>query len=167
MKYYLRKARQGEEQTVFAMVADRIKWMDREGIRQWNEVDYLEIYPAEYYLKNLGKLYVLSVEETERIVCAAVLFTQDKRWDADGPAFYIHNLVSVPDSHGAGRVFMELLEELAAGEGISYLRLDSAEDNKKLTAYYESLGFEPCGKCCVGKYHGVLRQKKVKRVVKG
>lgn len=161
MKYILRKARQGEEAAVYSMIADRVKWMDRNGIHQWNDTEYLEIYPLAYYRRNLDRLYVLTEESAERIACAAILFAQDDRWEASENSLYIHNFVSALDSPGAGTHFMQMLEELAKKEGISYLRLDSAIDNVKLASYYEKLGFEPCGECLDGSYHGVLRQKKV------
>ena len=161
MNCYLRKARQGEENTIYAMIAARIKWMDDSGIHQWNDTDYLEVYPLDYYVDNLERIFVLAEKKTERILCAAIVLTQDKRWDAIEPSFYIHNFVSALDNHRAGMLFIQMLEKQAERENVSYIRLDSAADNERLASYYEELGFKPCGVCLEGKYHGILRQKEV------
>ena len=45
MEYLLETARASETEDVFAFDADRIRWMNENGIRQWNMTDYLQAYP--------------------------------------------------------------------------------------------------------------------------
>ena len=39
------------------------------------------------------------------------------------------------------------------------MRLDCADDNMRLNAWYESQGYFPCGTCIDGPYNGILREK--------
>lgn len=57
--------------------------------------------------------------------------------------------------------FRRAAEEYAAERGKKWLRLDAAEDNLALAAYYAAQGFQPVGRCQDGPYHGILRQKQV------
>jgi len=163
MSFCFRKARPGEPALVYELITDRVRWMDENDIHQWNDTNYLEVFPLEYYEACLERMYVLVEEASGRILSAGVLLEdKDQRWDSDAPAYYVHNLVSVRNSGGAGKEFLRCVEELAVRNGKQYLRLDSSDDNPKLTAYYEALGFVACGSCQVGQYHGNLRQKVLK-----
>ena len=73
MEYLLETARASETEDVFALYADRIQWMNENGIRQWNMTDYLQAYPKSYYQRQQreGRLYVL--KQNGRIAGAAVL----------------------------------------------------------------------------------------------
>ena len=44
-------------------------------------------------------------------------------------------------------------------QGKHYFRLDSAEDNDRLSKYYEGNGYFPVGTCSDDPYIGILRQK--------
>ena len=157
-----RKAKPEEVQTVFGLIEKRVKWMDKNGIHQWNDTDYLNVYPLSYYEmhREHGRLYVLC-DESGQIQSAAVLLEQDPRWNRDEPAFYIHNLVSA-EGTGTGTRFIKEAEQFAVRAGKQFLRLDSADGNAKLTLFYENLGFKPCCTCIDGDYHGILRQKILK-----
>ncbi|MDO4829558.1 MAG: hypothetical protein Q4B19_09290, partial [Clostridia bacterium] len=48
-RYALRSARPEEVDEVFSLYEKRVRWMDEKGIRQWNDTDYLNAYPADYY----------------------------------------------------------------------------------------------------------------------
>ncbi len=63
---------------------------------------------------------------------------------------YIHNFVSGIGAGGAGARFIESAGEYARRLGKEYLRLDSAENNAALSAYYERQGFLPAGECTDG-----------------
>ena len=99
--------------------------------------------------------------EEGQIVCAAVLLEDDESWNDSIPSLYVHNLVSSRNSKGAGRRFFACLEDYAHKQRKTYIRLDSARDNKSLESYYTSLGFIEAGTCIDGPYEGICRQKEV------
>lgn len=150
---------------MFRMVLERMEWMDRKGIKQWNVTKYDEVYPLSYYedKRKKGQVYVLEDTEKEQIVCAAVLMEEDARWDDNPPALYLHNFVSVMGERGVGPVFIHEAEKLAQSMGKEYFRLDSADDNRALESYYDALGFIAVGHCVDGLYSGILREKKLPR----
>ena len=162
-EYSFRKGEIGDADAIYRLVLQRMRWMDAQGIRQWNCTDYASSYPPEYYREKQrrGELYVLYAADGG-IACAAVLLDADDRWDEAAEALYIHNFVSGTGHRGAGAEFLRCAEQLAKAQGKQYLRLDSAEDNAALAAYYERHGFVPAGTCADGPYRGILRQKKLK-----
>ena len=163
-EHSFRPCRPEEAEAVFALVLGRMAWMDWQGIRQWNACGYDRLYPLSYYQtqQERGTLYVLETAAGE-IVSAGALLETDSRWRDDAPALYLHNFVSHWERPGSGRCFLEGAEALAAARGKRYLRLDSAEGNEALSAYYAARGFVPAGTCSEGGYRGVLRQKAVER----
>ena len=158
-----RRLRADEVPQMFSMILARMRWMDENGIRQWNATEYDRAYPLEYYMDEQyrGRIFALASVPADEIVCAAILKEEDERWMDGTPALYIHNFVSRTDAGGVGARFIEFAGEYARSLGKEYLRLDSAEDNAALAAYYERQGFLPAGKCTDGPYRGVLRQKKL------
>ena len=162
-QYVFRKITAGEVPRVFALILDRIQWMDQQGIRQWNTTDYACVYPLSYYeaMCQEGLLFVLAEEASGEIVSAAVLKEQDGRWADDAPAVYLHNFVSKTGVPGAGSRFLQYAEESARNAGKHYFRLDSAIGNEALGRYYESHGFLSAGTCEDGPYRGILRQKRL------
>jgi len=148
---------------VFELVLQRIRWMDEQGIQQWNATGYATAYPLPYYerIQCEGVLHVLV--DGDEVLCAAALREQDAWWDDNAPAVYVHNFVSKRGT-GAGTIMLRHAEAYARQRGKAWLRLDSAEDNPRLTAYYEALGFVPVGPCEDGPYKGVRRQKALESV---
>ncbi|MEI3079559.1 MAG: GNAT family N-acetyltransferase [Oscillospiraceae bacterium] len=74
-------------------------------------------------------------------------------------AWYVHNLVTAVGASGAGKAILREAEKLAGSRGMEAMRLDCADDNTRLNAWYESQGYFPCGTCIDGPYHGILREK--------
>ena len=148
---------------MFSMILARMRWMDENGVRQWNATEYDRAYPLEYYMDEQyrGRIFALASVPADEIACAAILKEEDERWTDDAPALYIHNFVSGIGAGGAGARFIESAGEYARRLGKEYLRLDSAENNAALSAYYERQGFLPAGECTDGPYRGVLRQKRI------
>ena len=161
----LRLARQDALEEIFARYAARVRWMNEVGIHQWNDTDYLNAYPADYYREMRAKdcLYVLTDVATGKITGAAVLLSEDERWTEceDEPAFYVHNLVTDSSAPGAGRALLAAAEALGQAHGKRYMRLDCAVDSAFLNGYYESLGYRAAGQCEDGPYVGVKRQKEL------
>ncbi len=161
MEYKFTPGTPNDAKEVVGLIARRIAWMDEKGIEQWNVTDYLEAYPKSYYEEQAekGRLYVLKAEDV--IIGAVVLLEEDERWDdcEAVPAYYVHNLVTAVSEKGAGGRLLDFAESLAIERGKAALRLDCAEDNPRLNAYYESRGFMPRGRCQDGPYIGIKREK--------
>lgn len=164
MSYIFETAKKEEIPEILNLYRERVQWMDDNGIRQWNDTDYLNTYTEAYFEKHLEKnlLFILRDSDTGKIKAAAVLLEEDARWagTAEGSAYYVHNLVTACDVRGAGKQMLKELEKLAASRGKDYIRLDSTLGHEFLNKYYESRGYKAVGECVDGLYHGVLRQKK-------
>ena len=137
----LRLARQDELEKIFALYAARVRWMDAAGIHQWNDTKYLERFPLGYYedMQKRTLLYALADEQSGTICGAAVLLAQDERWDGSlqKRAWYVHNLVTAVGASGAGKAILREAEKLAKVRGMEAIRLDCAEGNARLNAWYE------------------------------
>lgn len=162
--YQFQEAEYAQIPEIFALYEARIRWMDAVGLRQWNATDYLSVYPASYFESMQAKklLYVL-LHPGKEVCCAGVLLRDDPRWeDAKRiPSWYVHNLVTRCDAPGAGRIFLAEAETLAKAHGVQAMRLDCSEDNTKLNAWYEALGYIPAGSCQDGPYRGIRREKRL------
>lgn len=68
--YQLMVASKSDLEIVFQLIEQRIEWMNRVGIKQWNETNYCEVYPKTYYerLMRQGRLYVLKSNQTHRVI---------------------------------------------------------------------------------------------------
>lgn len=176
--YIFRRGNPDDAQRLYNIVVDRMAWMDRKGIRQWNVTEYLERFPLEYYIEKqrIGELYVLEESREHasglldgqdarnpKEVCAAVLKQEDDRWPDDGePSLYLHNFASVVGYQTrVGDIFLKHCENLAREMGKRYMRLDCAIDNAFLNRYYSERGYSEAGFCTHGLYKGVLRQKEI------
>ncbi len=161
-QYVLKQLTKKDAPGMFDLIVQRIRWMDENGIRQWNVTHYDKAYPLSHYEEALsrGEGYGL-INEAGEIICAARFIEEDECWEDKVPALYIHSFASKPGNPGAGAYLLHKAEEYARGLGKMYLRLDSAADNEALSRYYEKQGFMPCGTCEDGPYRGILRQKKL------
>lgn len=157
--YHFRRATETEPAAVFALVQQRIDWMNENGLHGWNQTDYTARYPLAYYESICKDLFVLVDTRTNEVVGAGALFSQDNRWPEQAPALYLHNFVSKVGVPGSGTHFLHSAELYARRLGKKALRLDSSATNSRLTSYYEAQGYHPCGTCDDGPYHGVLREK--------
>lgn len=160
-QYIFRQAKSWEIQAVFDLIMERVAWMDRVGIHQWNDTKYDERYPLSYYeqkAKN-GELFVL--EDGGEFLCVGALFREDARWPESAKALYLHHFAASVDRKGIGSLFLQEAEKYAKGQGMEYMRLDSAIGNQNLEKYYTSRGYTECGRCEDGLYKGILRQKKL------
>ncbi len=159
--YCFRSVRPEEIPAVLALVQQRIDWMNENGLHGWNRTDYTARYPLAYYEQIQQDLFVLVDTRSGEVVSAGALFMQDDRWPEPAPALYLHNFVSKVGVKGVGTQFLQSAERYARSLGKVYMRLDSSATNPSLTAYYEGQGYQPCGSCDDGPYHGILREKKL------
>ena len=151
-----------EAPVVYNMVVARVDWMNEQGLRSWNTTNYLQRYPLSYYEKKAeeGLLYGL-VNEDGAVLSAGVLLLRDERWPDQAEAIYLHNFISSMEAPGAGSAFLREMEQFAAAQGITLLRLDVIEGNTAMNQYYENRGYLVHGTCTDGPYHGILREKKL------
>ena len=141
------------------LIIERIKWMDRVGIKQWNVTNYMEAYPKQYYQRQINERRLYVIVEDSKVIAAVVLLEEDDRWDDNISAYYLHNFVTDTNVKGVGKKMLEFVENLARENGKSKLRLDCAEDNEFLNNYYENQGYHLVGKCEEGLYKGNKREK--------
>lgn len=167
-KYIFRPIKKEEIPVMFDIIQSRVKWMDEVGIKQWNVTNYAEVYPLGYFEEHRknGEVFVLTEKKSGEIIAAAVLKKEDDRWESvpdhkTVSALYLHNFAVRLDKKGAGKIFLRLAEEYAKEKGIECFRLDSADDNKKLEAYYTEKGYKEKGSCVDGLYTGILREKRL------
>lgn len=164
MEYVVEQAVPEDIEEVFSLYVARVKWMDDQGIDQWNNTGYLSAYPVSYYRhqQEKGKLYALRHAGNARILASAVLMEEDDYWPVSEPrAWYVHNLVAAFSAKGAGKRLLIGLEDVTRGAGKEYLRLDCAVDNAFLNDYYSSMGYVLVGQCQDGPYMGNCREKKL------
>ena len=161
--YDFRNIQKQEVAQMFDLVLQRMRWMDQNGIQQWNKTRYDQIYPLAYYeeKRRKGELFVLVKRPAGQMVCAGVLFAQDPRWSDNAPSLYLHNFVSKIGQKGAGAVFLAQAQAYARQLGKAYFRLDCSAQNQALLRYYASFGFVPAGTCKEGAYQGILLQKRL------
>ena len=157
-------AREQDVEPVFSLYEKRVGWMDEAGVDQWNRTDYLHAYHIAYYRRQqaLGNLYVMR-DGGARVLGAVVLLQEDPRWSGQPAcaAYYVHNLVTDPAVRGVGAQLLLQAEALALRQGKACVRLDCAEDNAFLNAYYEARGYRTVGTCRDGLYRGRLREKRL------
>jgi len=149
---------------IFELYVKRIKWMDMMGIKQWNVTEYTEVYPIEYYKKQIDdkRLYVMVADV--KVIGSIVLLENDNRWEDNDEclAYYLHNFVTDVSVKGIGKEILLLVENLALENNKTRLRLDCASDNVFLNSYYEQAGYCYVGECIEGLYIGNKREKKLK-----
>ena len=120
------------------------------------------MYPLDYYadMQRRGLLFVLE-GENGALLGAVVLLPEDERWDGQPSrrAWNVHNLVTAIGASGAGKAILREARKLASSRSMESMRLDCADDNMRLNAWYESQGYFPCGTCIDGPYNGILREK--------
>lgn len=56
MEYRFRRAQNADVDQMMEIIRDRIKWMDKQGLHQWNKTDYMQQYPREYFLEGLKRV---------------------------------------------------------------------------------------------------------------
>ena len=161
--YIFRQGTSADVSYIMELIKQRIEWMDKEGINQWNKTHYLEHYPSCYYkhAAERGVLYVLS-NSNNQIIASTVVLTEDERWmPTDTDALYVHNLVAAIGERGAGKKMIQYVEELAHSQNKNFVRLDCAIGNEELNKWYEKLGYKSVGTTVDGEYQGCLREKKL------
>ena len=163
MEYTFSPALADELPAVFALIKDRIAWMDEVGLHQWNVLDYWGVFPESYYTAAVreGRLFVVH-DASGAGAGAGVLSFRDPFWHGDAsPALYLHNFVTARHAKGAGDAFLAGCERFALAHNKPLFRLDCAADNTVLNDYYAARGFAAAGTVEDGPYKGILREKRL------
>ncbi len=150
-----------DAETLFEIIKRRVEWMDEKGIDQWNNHDYLNVFPFEYYIKKADEGKLCVYKEDGKVVCGAVLEESDMRWDDGEKAIYVHNFAADEGHPGAGRKTLEAIIVLAKESGCRFVRLDCDVENVKLNSYYDSFGFYSLDRFTEGPYRGIKKQKEL------
>ena len=103
MDYKLEMAKASDVGEFIDIIKERMEWMDLKDIDQWNHHDYLNMYPASYYIDMAkeDKMYV--VRDCGDVIGGIVLYTFDNRWGDYDRALYIHNLATNSKYPGLGK----------------------------------------------------------------
>ena len=120
MEYRFRRAQNADVDQMMEIIRDRIKWMDKQGLHQWNKTDYMQQYPREYFLEGIEKgLFYVALDEQDQVAGLMALLTEDPRWAEDEPkdCYYVHHLAARSDAKGAGRALLEFCRQLSVQEG--------------------------------------------------
>ena len=157
----IRLAEKKDVADVIRMIAERMAWMDEINVYHWNKTNYLEVYPQSYFEALTDKKYMYVAETDGAVIGAIVLYPEDERWPTPAHTYYIHHLVADKTQRGTGEALLAFSENKAMDEGMNVLRLDSPKGNHRLSAFYESHGYQAVGECVDGLYTGILREKKL------
>ena len=132
--------------SVFKLIDDRIKWMDKVGLKQWNVTNYWECYPESYYRMRMDmeELYIMKDREGTAVATIA-LIKDDYRWPGDKDAFHAHHLATAIGVPGLGAIAIDFCKDISRKFNMPYLRLDCAVGNDMLNNFYKDLGFTYAG----------------------
>lgn len=162
--YEIRKAKLSEVPAVFSLLEKRVEWMRENNLHQWDECDYLKIFPLEHFEREAekGELYVLV--DNENILGTFILLEEDERWRGQEKknSYYIHTLATVPGIHGLGGAILDYVEKRAKDNGKDSVRLDCQKSNIALNAYYEKHGYQEKALFNSWNYIGIMREKEIK-----
>lgn len=157
-KLLIRKATKKDIDDCMKIIKEKSKWLKDKGINQWTSFFNRD---SSYFMEKVQKeiLYVVIIENN---ICATfVLQENDKYWEDDKKAFYIHHLAVKSGYKGLGRYIIEQIKLIAKNAKKEYIRLDNVADNKKLNEYYDSLGFVIKKQINDDMYNCVLREVSV------
>jgi protein-tyrosine phosphatase len=130
-----------EARAVRALRDELANWMLRRGIRQWSPGEM----PEEWIEVCIAFGAVYLVAHDDRLVGSVTVVWDDPLIWGERPesAGYIHMLMVDRGfgGHGIGRSILEWAERSIATTGRRLARLDCAQGNQALRAYYESAGY--------------------------
>ena len=151
----IRKATKEEIDDCMKIIKEKSKWLKSKGINQWTSFFTRD----NSYLMEKVENEILYIVKIENDICATfVLQENDKYWEDDKNALYIHHLAVKNGYKGLGKYIIEKIKLIAQNAKKEYVRLDNVADNKKLNEYYDSIGFVIKKEINDDMYHCVLRE---------
>ena len=151
----IREATYDDAPEIMNIIKKRSNWLKENKIKQWES--FLE-RDISYYIEKIKNeaVYVVIIDEC---ICGTfILQIVDKYWEEDDDAFYIHHLAVKEEYPGLGRYIIEQIKIMAIDANKCYIRIDHVKENKKLSSYYEELGFKRKRELHDGMYHCLLRE---------
>lgn len=135
---------------IFDIISNCIKHMERKGVYQWNK-----FYPNEDIIKSdieSEHCYVLK-DNSKCIAYVAINEEQSPeysqiKWLSDGrKVLVIHRLSVHPEYQGNGiaKKMLNFIEDVAAKNNYSCIRLDAYSENETALKLYENFGYKKAG----------------------
>jgi ribosomal protein S18 acetylase RimI-like enzyme len=145
----IRLARLEELETVYSLVQEAIRHMDKQGIPQWDD-----IYPSKAILNADIENRQMHLIEVEGRVAGLIVINEDQSpeyagvaWEYGGRVLVVHRLTIHPDyqRHRLASYLMDFAEETAAAENYDCIRLDAFTPNPAAFNLYENRGYRRAG----------------------
>ncbi|MBF6436444.1 GNAT family N-acetyltransferase [Nocardia cyriacigeorgica] len=134
-------------------------WMLANDIQQWKPGEY----PPEAVAAEIarGEWFVWRADAGALIATVRLIWRDPEFWgESDAEAGYVHGLMVAPAHRGeqlGGRV-LDFCAERTLARGLSVQRLDTAENNSVLRAFYAGQGFAEVGTAPLpARFHGCER----------
>lgn len=141
-----RKAAMNELDTAFLLLKQAAAGLKEKGVNQWSIWLNPDKNKINWVKKGFvaGEFYFVETKENELAGMFRLMEQDELYWGKQElPARYVHSLVVTTAFKGShtGKRIMAAIEKQVLAEGINLLRLDCIASNKRLCAYYESMGF--------------------------
>ena len=143
LRWRIRPSGAGDFEAVMGLYDEAVIWLNERGItEQWGVTPVSSrphlVAEIQGYLNDAT---VVENDASELLGLIAVAFPAPEA--AESNVAYIHSIVSrrTPDARGAGAALLQWAEETAKKHGLNALRMARWENNPKLVAYYQNLGF--------------------------
>lgn len=121
------------------IIKDRQEWFIKKCHPQWNDIT--KYYHEEYFLSKIDNFYAFY--EGKNLVAGCFIFFEDKYWQDNKKALYLHTFATTPSKKGLGKIAFGLIKEFA--KDYDSIRIDCMGTNEKLIDIYKSYGFEIVG----------------------
>ena len=160
MDAFFRPAAPADLDAIWDIILQAQVFMHSQGLDQWQDGYPERAQLAEDIAK--GQSYLL--ETGGQAAATAVLQTEHEpdydhiyegAWRLDAPCACIHRLAAAGGQRGKGaaHALLSALEQHALQNGISYLRVDTHEDNRPMRRFLEKNGFVYCGVVYMSRGH--------------
>ena len=145
----IRPARPEELDTIWAMVRRAVVHMNQLGNPQWGED-----YPTrDFYADDIsrGELYAALVDgQLAGVACININESPEYDplpWTTSRPAMVIHRMAVDPACQrgGVGSALFRFAQELAVGQGLKAMRIDTYSLNDRMQGLIRKMGFTQVG----------------------
>ena len=79
--YEMRQAEETQVLQFIQVIQERINWMERQGMNQWNDEEYLDIYSEEYFRAQARAGHLFFLMKAGNVMGVAALLEEDDRWE--------------------------------------------------------------------------------------
>lgn len=141
-----RKATVAELNAAIKLLKQAAVYLEKKGINQWK----IWLNPSADKIKwvkegfEAGEFYFAESGNGELAGMFRLMEQDELYWGKQkANARYVHSLIVTTAFKGnnIGKRIIAVIEKMVLAEGINLLRLDCIASNRRLCAYYESLGF--------------------------